>query len=48
VIWGSDYPHFDCIYPGVVGEVTRALGALSEGARENILHHNALRFYGLE
>jgi predicted TIM-barrel fold metal-dependent hydrolase len=48
VLWGSDYPHFDCTYPGVVGEVTRALSVLSESARENILNHNALRFYGLE
>jgi hypothetical protein len=32
----------------VVGEVTRALGILSDGARENILTQNALRFYRLE
>ena len=21
VLWGSDYPHFDCTYPGVLKEV---------------------------
>ena len=47
VLWGSDYPHFDCTYPGVVREVTRALGKLSDSARDNILTQNALRFYRL-
>ncbi len=47
VLWGSDYPHFDCTYLGVVGEVTRALGKLSDSARDNILTQNALRFYRL-
>ena len=47
VLWGSDYPHFDCTYPGVVSEVTRALGKLSDSARDNILTQNALRFYRL-
>jgi predicted TIM-barrel fold metal-dependent hydrolase len=45
VLWGSDYPHFDCIYPGVVKEVRKALSALQESARENILTSNAIRFY---
>jgi predicted TIM-barrel fold metal-dependent hydrolase len=47
VLWGSDYPHFDCTYPGVVSEVTRALGKLPDTARDNILTQNALRFYRL-
>ena len=47
MLWGSDYPHFDCTYPGVVPEVTRALGKLPESARDNILTQNALRFYRL-
>ena len=47
VLWGSDYPHFDCTYPGVVREVTRALGKLPDSARDNILTQNALRFYRL-
>jgi predicted TIM-barrel fold metal-dependent hydrolase len=44
---GIDYPHFDCTYPGVVSEVTRALAKLPDSARDNILTQNALRFYRL-
>jgi len=47
ILWGSDYPHFDCTYPGVVDEVTRALSKLSETARTNIMRENAIRFYKL-
>ena len=47
VLWGSDYPHFDCTYPGVLDQVKGALEVLSESARKNILTDNAIRFYGL-
>jgi uncharacterized protein len=47
VLWGSDYPHFDCTYPGIVKEVERATSALSEAARQCIFDENAARFYGL-
>ena len=47
VLWGSDFPHFDCTYPGVLKEVTAALAPLSERARHNILTENAIRFYKL-
>jgi uncharacterized protein len=47
VLWGSDFPHFDCTYPGVVAEVERALSGLPESARQNILTSNAERFYRL-
>jgi predicted TIM-barrel fold metal-dependent hydrolase len=46
VLWGSDYPHFDCTYPGLVGEVERACGSLPVSARRRILEENASRFYG--
>jgi uncharacterized protein len=48
VLWGSDFPHFDCTYPGVLKEVTRALAVLDERARTSILTDNAVRFYGLD
>ncbi len=47
VLWGSDFPHFDCTYPGVLKEVERALAVLPEHARSNILTENAIRFYNL-
>jgi predicted TIM-barrel fold metal-dependent hydrolase len=45
ILWGSDFPHFDCVFPGVVGEVRRACQGLSEAARRSILEENAARFY---
>jgi predicted TIM-barrel fold metal-dependent hydrolase len=48
ILWGSDYPHFDCTYPGVVGEIESALKILPAGARENIMRENAIRFYKLD
>jgi predicted TIM-barrel fold metal-dependent hydrolase len=47
VLWGSDFPHFDCTYPGVMKEIERALAVLPEHARANILTENAIRFYNL-
>ncbi len=47
VLWGSDFPHFDCTFPGVLDEVRHALEPLSENERNLILTENALRFYGL-
>ena len=48
ILWGSDYPHFDCTYPGVVAEVEKAVSVLSERARRNIMTENAIRFYNLD
>jgi predicted TIM-barrel fold metal-dependent hydrolase len=48
VLWGSDYPHFDCTYPGVLKEVRSAIGKLPEVSQRNILTDNAIRFYKLQ
>jgi predicted TIM-barrel fold metal-dependent hydrolase len=48
ILWGSDYPHFDCTYPGIVVEVEKACAPLSTSARHNIMTENALRFYNLK
>jgi predicted TIM-barrel fold metal-dependent hydrolase len=47
ILWGSDFPHFDCIYPGVVSDVKRACSVLSESSRHAIITENALRFYNI-
>jgi predicted TIM-barrel fold metal-dependent hydrolase len=47
VLWGSDYPHFDCTFPGVVRQVRDAIEVLPESARNRILTENAIRFYNL-
>ena len=48
VLWGSDYPHFDCTYPGVLNEVRKAISVLPESARTKILTENAIAFYNLD
>lgn len=45
ILWGSDYPHFDCTFPGLVDEVQRACSGLPASARRAILEENAIRFY---
>ena len=48
VIWGSDYPHFDCTFPGVVDEVKESCAPLPEWAQKKIIGENAKRLYNLE
>ncbi len=47
IMWGSDFPHFDCTYPGIVGEVRGACASLPETARQAIISDNGKRFYRL-
>ena len=47
ILWGSDYPHFDCTFPGLVEEVTEVCSTLPEVSRRRILEENTARFYGL-
>ena len=48
ILWGSDFPHFDCTYPGVVAQVEGALSILPENSRAAIMRENAIRFYKLD
>jgi predicted TIM-barrel fold metal-dependent hydrolase len=48
ILWGSDYPHFDCTYPGVVKQIEDALKVVPAAARHNIMTANPDRFYRLE
>ena len=45
IIFGSDYPHWDSMFPEVVSTI-RGRKDISETARENILEKNPGRFYG--
>lgn len=48
VVWGSDYPHYDCTYPGALAELDETLGQLGQpDLRRAVLHDNARRFLGL-
>jgi predicted TIM-barrel fold metal-dependent hydrolase len=48
ILWGSDFPHFDCTYPGVVKQIEAAVKVLPAAARYNIMTANPERFYRLE
>jgi predicted TIM-barrel fold metal-dependent hydrolase len=48
VVWGSDYPHYDCTYPGALAEVDATFAALGRtDQRDAVLGANARRFLGL-
>ena len=48
VVWGSDYPHYDCTYPGALAELDATLDDLDRpGVREQILSKNPRRWLGL-
>ena len=45
LMWASDYPHFDCIFPGAVKELKEHMGGISEEARRKMLGESAARLY---
>jgi predicted TIM-barrel fold metal-dependent hydrolase len=45
IVWGSDYPHFDCTFPGVLQEVRESVAGLSARAQQKIIGENAARLY---
>lgn len=47
LMWASDYPHYDCKFPGAVEELREHCGALAEDSRRQIMGDNAARFYHL-
>jgi predicted TIM-barrel fold metal-dependent hydrolase len=46
-IWASDYPHFDCTFPGAVKELKEHMEGLSEEAKRKVLGENAEKLYAL-
>jgi predicted TIM-barrel fold metal-dependent hydrolase len=47
LMWASDYPHFDCTFPGVVDELREGCDGFPESAQKQIMGENAARCYGL-
>ena len=47
VMWGSDYPHADGVWPDSRKSIEADLGRLEEGARSKITCKNAGKLYGL-
>ncbi len=48
IIWGSDYPHPDGVWPDSTSVIAKNLGTLDERIRRKITCDNAARLYGLE
>ena len=48
VVWGSDYPHYDCTYPGALAELDETFERIGRGdLRSEVIYTNARRFMGL-
>ncbi len=47
IIWGSDYPHFDCTFPGAVAELAENCSRLSEDQRAHVMGENTARLYNI-
>ncbi len=47
VIWGSDYPHYDCTFPGALDKLDRAFASVGlSDRRDEVTHSNAVRYLG--
>jgi uncharacterized protein len=48
VVWGSDYPHYDCTFPGALAELEDTFDQLDHPELlDEVLYTNARRFMGL-
>jgi predicted TIM-barrel fold metal-dependent hydrolase len=45
IVFGSDYPHWDSMFPRVVSTI-RGRTDISDAQKQNILCDNAMRLYG--
>lgn len=48
LLWGADYPHYDCAYPRALAELREKLEAVPGEVGEKILDRNPSRYYGIE
>ena len=47
ILWGADYPHFDCLYPGALNELREKLESFPEDVADRLLRLNPGEFYGV-
>ncbi|MGH7985675.1 MAG: amidohydrolase family protein [Candidatus Binataceae bacterium] len=47
ILWGADYPHFDCLYPGALNELREKLDKFPAEVSGRLLHDNPARFYNV-
>ena len=48
IMWGSDYPHPDCLWPESHAVIGRNLAAISPSVRAKIVHDNAAKLYNIQ
>jgi predicted TIM-barrel fold metal-dependent hydrolase len=48
IVWATDYPHADSVFPGAVDVLRRGMEALSPASQERILATNAQRYFGIK
>ncbi len=47
IVWGSDYPHHDCLFPGATGKLLRQVAPLADEERRRVLSESAETLYRL-
>ena len=47
LLFASDYPHPDHVFPGVVGQTLEALAGVPDASLRKVLRENAKRLYGV-
>ncbi len=47
IVWGTDYPHPDCTFPGMVKELRDQIATLPQADQDRILGQNAIDLYRL-
>lgn len=47
ILWGSDYPHFDCTYPGAYQTAQATFDAVGEDIANKVVLENPSRYLGL-
>lgn len=48
LMWGSDYPHPDSVWPDSKGAIERQMSKLPPDLKKKITHDNAAKLYGLD
>ena len=48
LLWGADYPHFDCLYPGALNELREKLSPFPNEVEDWLLRANPATFYNVE
>ena len=48
ILWGADYPHFDCLYPGALNGLQGKLKRFPHEVGDQLLHDNPAQFYKVD